>query len=342
MNNFSTTEEFFETPIQQFQFFDKYSRYRHDLKRRESWPETVDRVVEYLKKLSNYSLDNHVYKRIHQNILDLNVMPSMRLVAMAGPAADRTNVAIYNCSFMGINNIKAFAEALLISMSGCGVGFSVEHKYINELPELPEYLFNYDNTVVNEKPFIIEDSTEGWFDAINYLFNSLYYKNIIPGFDYSKIRPAGSVLVTKGGRASGPEPLRDCIDFIIDTFKLAIENKQNRLSSLQVHDIMCSIGQAAVSGGVRRTAMLSMFDKNDNDMLTCKTGRYNNYRWNANNTIVLDEDTTRKEYDVVMDSLFDGMTGEPGIFFEASNKHTAPTRRNHTLIAGMNPCGLIN
>lgn len=326
---------YFGSPIQAFQYYDKYSRYDDELDRRENWPETVKRVVKYLAKLSEYRLTQQVYKRIYDNILNLKVMPSMRLVAMAGKAADRTNVCLYNCAFVGVSCIEAFCEALLISMSGCGVGYSVEKRYVNQLPYLPDTLHRIEDT------HVIEDSTEGWYNAIHTHLSYLFDGAII-NFDYSKIRPAGSILKTKGGRASGPKPLKDSVDFITAVFVSAVDNKQERLSPIEVHDIMCSLGQAAVSGGVRRTAMLSLFDYDDEDMLSAKTGEYNNYRWNANNSFVWDEDLTRADYDKIMQQLFNSHNGEPGFWSRLSLKHTTPERRNIDKIAGPNPCGEIN
>ena len=335
MTSLAENSKYFPTPLQEFQFYDKYSRFRYDLGRRETWPETVDRAVDYLKKLSHYKLDTTVYNRIKRNILELKVMPSMRLMAMAGEAADRTNVSVYNCSFMGIDSIECFAEALYISMSGCGVGFSVEMKYIEQLPKLPTKFIDTD--IVH----VIDDSTEGWFEAIHYHMIHLY-DGVVTKFDYSKLRPAGSILKTKGGRASGPQPLMDAIDFTTKIFKEAVSQEQTKLKPIQVHDIMCAIGQCAVAGGTRRTAMISLFDKDDDEMLNAKTGNYNNYRWNANNSIVWDDDFSYSDYTKVMNNLFEKHNGEPGFWSSYSLSNTAPSRRNTKLIKGVNPCGEIN
>ena len=334
MNPFETSKEYFPTPLQETVFYDKYSRYRYDLGRRESWPETVDRVVQYLKELSQFKLDKHVYERIHKNILELKVMPSMRLMAMAGEAAHRNNISIFNCSFLAVDNIVSFAEALYISIAGCGVGFSVEKKYVDKLPNLPPRL---------EGAFMvytIQDSSEGWYAAIEHHIGHLY-EGLISNYDYNKIRAAGMPLKIKGGRASGPEILKETIDFITSIFQEAVDNKQAKLKPIQVHDIMCSLGNCAVAGGVRRSAMISLFDKDDEDMLHCKDGEYNHYRWNANNSVVWDDSFSKSDYDNVMNSLFDGQTGEPGFWSSYALKNTTPSRRDYTKLAGGNPCNEI-
>ncbi|NJO31682.1 MAG: hypothetical protein HC874_32125 [Richelia sp. SL_2_1] len=336
MNPFSDMNYYFKSPLQEFVFIDKYSRYNYKLGRRESWRETVDRAVNYLKKLSEYKLPDNIYKKIHQYILELKVMPSMRLLAMAGPAAERNNLSIYNCSFIGVNSIDAFVEALLISMAGCGVGFSVEKKYVNQLPQVPTYHY-YHRT-----KYIIEDTTEGWGEALRVHLYGLfgigcgYDVGEVIEFDYSKIRPAGSPLKIKGGTASGPEPLKETFDFITSVFQKA---QGRMLRPIELHDIMCSIGQCSIAGGMRRTAMISLFDHNDKNMLKSKTGKYNNYRWNANNSMVWPINGLDKvAFNNFFDILFDGMTGEPGIYSLQSAQLNAPTRRNGSLIVGVNPC----
>lgn len=339
MNQFEDVKQYFKTPLQEFVFYDKYSRYRYDLGRRETWSETVDRAVKYLKKLSDYKLPLSIYQKIHQYILEMKVMPSMRLLAMAGDAADRTNICLYNCSFVGVDSIDAFVEALLISMAGCGVGFSVEKKYVNELPFVPRYYYYHTNK------HVIEDSTEGWAEALRLHLNGLfgvgtgYDIGEVIQFDYSQIRPAGSVLKIKGGRASGPEPLKETMDFITSIFH---EAQGRQLRSIEVHDIMCSIGQCAVAGGVRRTAMISLFDSSSTRMMMAKSGKYNNYRWNANNSVVWPEKgINRDQFDNFFDTMYAGMTGEPGIFNIKAIRENAPERRKSELIDGVNPCGEI-
>lgn len=262
MNIYDFNKQYFKTPLQEVIFYDKYSRFNHQLNRRETWLETVSRVVLFLRELSNNRLDEQDYIDIYNSILDMEVMPSMRLLAMAGEAARRNSLTIYNCSFIGIDNIKAFGETLQISFSGCGVGFSVEDKYISKLPYLPLELKETENI------FTVQDTTEGWQDAIDYLISELY-RGHIPTFNYDLIRPSGTPLKVKGGNASGPIPLIETVEFIKDIFKSHYHNYSNnpkengkinrytniedsKLSSIDVHDIMCTIGNCAVSGGTRR------------------------------------------------------------------------------------------
>jgi ribonucleoside-diphosphate reductase alpha chain len=198
---FAASDKYFPTQLQKFQFYDKYSRFNYDLGRRETWIETVDRAVDYLRELSEYRLPQETYKRIRQGILDMKVMPSMRLLAMAGPAARRNNIAIYNCSYMPVDSIDSFVEALIISMSGCGVGYSVERQYVEKFARI---------TRQNGSPastFVVPDSSEGWAKALRVGLEAWFYGDDVL-FDYSEVRPAGAPLRVKGGRASGPEPLR--------------------------------------------------------------------------------------------------------------------------------------
>lgn len=335
---FDESAQYFPTPIQQLQFYDKYARYQEELGRRETWIETVDRATNYLKEISENKLDPAEYEHIRKYILEMKATPSMRLLAMAGPAARRNNICIYNCSYQAIDSIDAWVEALIISMCGCGVGFSVEKKYIDQLPAVKEQNWNEPAHYSLRPLFIIPDTTEGWSDALRYGLKQWFDGNDVE-FDYSKIRPAGTPLKTKGGQASGPEPLKNLLDFARET----ILNAQGRkLTPLECHDIMCSVGQAAVSGGVRRTAMISLFDYDDEEMRNCKNGEnFPTIRWNANNSAVWPEDISDADIRKQMLDMHKGERGEPGIF----NRHAAnalrPERRKPADF-GTNPCGEIN
>lgn len=335
MNPFEISKQYFPTPLQEFQFYDKYSRFNYDLGRRETWLETVKRAVDFLRELSENKLSEDDYSTIQEMILNMEIMPSMRLLAMAGDAARRTNISIYNCSFMGIDDIACFGEALYISMSGCGVGYSVENKFVDKLPQLPKTLINSD--IIR----VVKDDTEGWKEAVDTHLTNLY-GGILVKFDYSQLRPKGSILKTKGGRASGPEALIRCINFITKEFHTAIHMQQDKLTSLQVHDIMCSIGDCAVSGGTRRTAMISLFDYDDFEMRNCKQyADKRPIRYNANNSAVWDEldDIT---YLQQMTTMFYHKNGEPGIFSRKNAQRITPARRDGRYIEGTNPCGEIN
>lgn len=339
---FYESSKYFENPIEQFQFFDKYSRFNWDLGRRETWIETVDRTVNFLKELSNNLLDKEDYNEIREAILNKEVMPSMRLLASAGPAARRNNIAIYNCSYLGIDDIKAFGEMMLISMNGCGVGYSVESQYVNKLPLLP------DNLIQSVDEFIIKDSTEGWQQATDYLFESLF-NGVIPVFDYSQLRPEGAILKTKGGRSSGPAILMTTFDSIIKLFlKYYIKTQQgymlnasyNRLSTLDAHDIATLIGECSISGGSRRTAMIALFDETDRAMLNAKAGDFPVNRYNANNSVVFDRDVNQVDFLNMMMNMFSNNNGEPGIMNRFAAKGQIPDRREIRDF-GLNPCGEI-
>ncbi|NJM08161.1 hypothetical protein HC891_21245 [Candidatus Gracilibacteria bacterium] len=239
---FADSDLYFPTAIQKFQFFDKYARFNYDLGRRETWIETVDRSVGFLYELAGSRLPAETYERVRRAILEMRAMPSMRLLAMAGPAARRNNVTIYNCSYQPVESIDSFVEALTISMSGCGVGFSVEGKYVENFPRIRR------QTGLAPKHMVVADSAEGWAEALRTGIETWFEGGDIR-FDLSQLRPAGAPLRTKGGRASGPEPLRVMLDFVRSRI---LARQGSYLRPLDAHDIMCSVGNAAVSGGVRR------------------------------------------------------------------------------------------
>ncbi len=331
---FEASDKYFPTELQKFQFYDKYARFTYAHGRRETWVETVDRAVEYLKELSDYRLQPLTYQRLRQGILDMKIMPSMRLLAMAGPAARRNNISIYNCSYMPVDSIDSFVEAMIISMSGCGVGYSVEAEYIEKLPRIKR------QSKEQAIQHVVEDSTEGWADAVRTGLEAWFGGRDVH-FNYSLVRPAGAVLRIKGGRASGPEPLRVMLEFA----KARILARQgSTLRPLDAHDIMCAVGAAAVSGGVRRTAMIALFDYDDKEMLHCKDGDFwkkNNQRWNANNSSVWpDRQLSQAEIANFLLGMVNSERGEPGIFNRKAATNTRPKRRKKARF-GTNPCGEI-
>lgn len=332
---FAESDSYFPTQLQKFQFYDKYSRFNYDLGRRETWIETVDRAVDYLAELSQNRLPAETYARLRQAILQMQTMPSMRLLAMAGPAARRNNITIYNCSYQPVESIDSFVEALIISMSGCGVGYSVERRYVENFPRIRR------QSGATALPFVVEDSAEGWAEALRTGL-ATWFEGGDLRFDLSLLRPAGAPLRTKGGRASGPEPLRRMLDFV----RTRILSRQGSfLRPLDAHDIMCAVGGAAVSGGMRRTAMISLFDFDDEEMLLCKSGefeRHNSQRWNANNSAVWpDRELTQLEITRFMLDMVESGRGEPGVFSRRSAKTMRPERREAAEF-GTNPCGEIN
>ncbi|KKT40771.1 recombinase [Candidatus Collierbacteria bacterium RIFOXYB2_FULL_46_14] len=331
---FSESDVYFENQIQKFQFFDKYSRFNYDLGRRETWKETVDRSVDFLRELSGGKLESGVYKRIRNSILEMKATPSMRLLAMAGPAARRNNISIYNCSYQPVDSIDSFVEALIISMNGCGVGFSVENRYVENLPRVKR------QDGLETKQMLIEDSTEGWADALRTGLHTWFDGGDIK-FDYSALRPAGAILRTKGGRSSGPEPLRKMMEFVRERI---FTRQGSFLRAIDAHDIMCEVGNAAVSGGMRRTAMISLFDFDDKEMWDSKSGdfeRDNSQRWNANNSAVWPlSGLTQLEVTKQMLEIVKSGRGEPGIFNRQSALDMRPARRAPAEF-GTNPCGEI-
>jgi len=331
---FDASDKYFPTQIQKFQFYDKYARFTYEHGRRETWVETVDRAIEYLKELSDFRLQPLTYQRLKHAILNMKIMPSMRLLAMAGPAARRNNISIYNCSYMPVDSIDSFVEAMIISMSGCGVGYSVEAEYIEKLPRIRRQK--------KEQPMqhVVEDSTEGWADAVRTGLEA-WFKGKDVLFNYSLVRGAGTVLRIKGGRASGPEPLRVLLEFARTKI---LARQGSTLRPLDAHDIMCAVGAAAVSGGVRRTAMIALFDYDDQEMLHCKDGDFwkkNNQRWNANNSSVWpDRNLSQAEIANFILGMVNSERGEPGIFNRKAATNTRPKRRKMARF-GTNPCGEI-
>tara|TARA_B100000614_G_C14544195_1_gene491450 strand:+ start:127 stop:2409 length:2283 start_codon:yes stop_codon:yes gene_type:complete len=331
---FDQADQYFPTPIQQFQFYDKYSRFDYDMGRRETWLETVERAVDYLRELSENRLPDADYQRIHRGILEMKVMPSMRLLAMAGDPARRNNIAIYNCSYLPVDSLDSFVEALVISMSGCGVGYSVERQYVEQLPRIRR------QTGSRRPTMVVPDTSEGWAEALRTGMETWFAGEDIE-FDMSQIRPAGAPLRVKGGRASGPEPLRSMLRFARERI---LARQGSFMTTLDAHDIMCAVGGAAVSGGVRRTAMIALFDYDDMDMRHCKDGDFwvhNSQRWNANNSAVWpDRPLSQQEVARFTLDMVESGGGEPGIFNRRAAVENRPARRKEAVF-GTNPCGEI-
>ena len=328
-----TTSEL-PTLYQQVIHSSRYARYLPEKQRRETWEETVDRLIEYIR--SKHPGFQKSLSELRQAVLKLEVMPSMRLLMTAGEACDRDNIAAYNCSYLAVNNKRAFSEALYILMNGTGVGFSCERQEINRLPSIPEKVELCDDVIV------VEDSKLGWAKAFKKLISHLY-EGDIPNFDFHKVRPAGSRLKTFGGRASGPEPLKQLFDFVIETFKQA---KGRKLSSIEVHDIMCMIGQIVVVGGVRRSALISLSNLTDRRMREAKMGAWYNdnpHRGLANNSVAYTETPDSETFMEEWLSLVKSKSGERGIFNRIAAQDQAAKwgRRDPSLSYGTNPCSEI-
>jgi ribonucleoside-diphosphate reductase alpha chain len=315
----------------------RYARFVDEKHRRENWGETVDRYVDYIFNRTPAIADKTDLKtEIRSAIYNLDLMPSMRAMMTAGKSADRDNTCVYNCSYLPVDDPKSFDEAMFILLCGTGVGFSVESKYISNLPEVPEQLFESSHTIS------VHDSKEGWAKSLRLLLANLWAGEI-PQWDVSNVRPAGARLKTFGGRASGPEPLIDLFKFTVATFKHA---KGRRLNSLECHDLMCKIGEVVVVGGVRRSAMISLSDLDDERIRHAKAGPWWDtapHRALANNSAVYNETPTVGKFMEEWLSLYNSHSGERGIFNrEAAQKTVAKYgHRDPNFEFGTNPCSEI-
>lgn len=336
------SEEFLPTSFQQYIHKSKYSRWDYEKNRRETWEETVDRYLNFFKKHlkenNKYELDTKTVEDIRQAILNLDVMPSMRCLMTAGPALERDNSAAYNCGFIAFDKKRKFDELMYNLMCGTGVGFSVERQYINKLPTVADELYPTDTTIH------VRDSRTGWAAAYKELI-SLLYAGQIPKWDVSKVRPAGAKLKTFGGTASGPGVLEDLFRFTIDVFK----NAQGRqLTSIEVHDIACKIGEVVVAGGTRRSALLSLSNLSDIRMREAKSGQWwvdQKQRRLANNSVAY---TEKPDVGIFMEewlALYKSKSGERGIFNREAIRNKISSlpgeKRESNKVVGVNPCGEI-
>jgi ribonucleoside-triphosphate reductase len=329
------------TEYQSFIHMSRYSRWLEDEGRRETWGETVGRLVSFFKAHidTNYKggVTDKEWNQIEESILSLEVMPSMRALMTAGKALDREHVAGYNCSYIPIDSPRAFDEVLYILMNGTGVGFSVERQYADKLPTVPDQEFDYIDSVVS-----VTDSKDGWARAFRDLIAYLYTGRV-PKINVSKVRPAGERLKTFGGRASGPQPLVDLFDFTITKFK---EARGRKLSSMECHDIVCKTGEVVVVGGVRRSALISLSNLSDQRIRTAKTGDWwttNPERALANNSVAYTEKPDPGIFMKEWLSLYESKSGERGIFSRASAQKKAAEngRRESNWDFGTNPCSEI-
>ena len=340
------------TEYQSFIHLSRYARWDYDKKRRETWEETVNRYfdffAEHLEENHGYKLGNGERLEVQDAVIDLKVMPSMRCLMTAGEALKKENTAGYNCSYVKVDSQRSFDEILYVLMNGTGVGFSVEEEYTNQLPIVPEDLYDTDTVIV------VADSKLGWAKALKELV-SLLYGGHIPKWDVSKVRAAGTPLKTFGGRASGPEPLVDLFNFVINTFKNATGRK---LKSIECHDIVCKIAEIVVVGGVRRSALISLSNLNDREMRFAKSGQWweaNVQRALANNSVNYKEKPDVGTFMREWLSLYDSKSGERGIYSSLSaQKHVEQLntkekdedgnyiqRRESRSDFGTNPCSEI-
>ena len=318
---------------QKFIAISRYARWIDEEGRRETWEETVQRYVDYITE----KVKGHLPKpQIIDAITKLEVMPSMRALMTAGSALERDNTAGYNCSYLPVDDPKAFDEAMYILLCGTGVGFSVERQYVGQLPEIPQRLDHVD-TVIH-----VQDSKEGWARALRKLIGHLYMGEI-PNWDVSKVRPAGARLKVFGGRASGPAPLVDLFNFTVSLFR---HNEGRKLSSYDCHNLMCKVGEVVVSGGVRRSAMISLSNLSDGRMRHAKSGKW----WEtapqmalSNNSVCYTDKPDGETFLREWTSLVESKSGERGIFNRLSAKAQANKygRRDPDHDFGCNPCSEI-
>ena len=326
------------TMMQQFIHLSRYSRWIPEENRRETWTETVGRYFDFFQKhLGRDKLDDATRSRLEDAVLNLDVMPSMRCMMTAGPALERDHIAGYNCSYVAIDNARAFDEIMYILMCGTGVGFSVESKYVEQLPVVAEKFYDSDTVVV------VADSKLGWAKSLRELIH-LLYAGQVPKWDVTRVRPAGAPLKTFGGRASGPDPLVDVFNFVVRTFKNAAGRK---LNTLECHDIVCKIAEVVVVGGVRRSALISLSDLDDSRMREAKSGQWwvtEPQRALANNSYVARDKSI--DVGVFMEewkSLYVSKSGERGVFsrYASRNQAACTGRRDPNHDFGTNPCSEI-
>ena len=321
----------FKNEVAEFIYKRTYSRWLDDENRREDWPETIERFISFIIS-ERPDIPDKTINKIRKYMTEFAVMPSMRFLWAAGPAAKFDNTCIYNCSFAKINCVESFAECLYILMCGTGFGFSIESEEVEKLPEIPVIK---SGRALDTIP--IFDSKAGWADSVKMLMNNLYDgQNIY--FDYSQIRPEGARLNTMGGRASGPAPLVKLHDFIRET----MHNAQGRkLTTLEAHDICNQIAEIVVVGGVRRSSQISLSDLNDEEMRHAKEWPFPIKRAMANNSAVFRKKPSAADFLIEWGALAKSGTGERGIFNLEAAQKKAPSRRYAPLIQGTNPCGEI-
>ncbi len=333
------SKQYFRNSLAEFVYYRSYSRWIDHEQRRETWIETVDRYMSFMKENLGKKLTDKEYDEVRTAILRHDVMPSMRLMWSAGPAARKTNVTAYNCSFIAPSKLRDFGEIMYLSMCGTGVGFAVETHTVQQLPQIKKQS--------GKKPtvHVVGDSKEGWADALVTGLEA-WFEGEDMIFDYGQLRPAGARLMTMGGKSSGPEPLRNLLDFAREKI---LKRQGRRLSNLDVHDLVCKVGEVVVSGGVRRSALISLSDLDDYDMRHAKDGQFyvtEPQRMMANNSAVYTAKPSTAEFMEEWISLMKSGSGERGIFNRGSLEKQIPERRKKTLMkdvdtTGTNPCGEI-
>jgi ribonucleoside-diphosphate reductase alpha chain len=300
--------------------FMKYAKYRPDLNRRETWHELVDRNKEMHQK--KYPALKEEIEDAYKYVYDKKVLPSMRSMQFAGKPIEVNPARIYNCAYLPIDDVRAFGEVMFLLLGGTGVGYSVQFDHVEKLPEIRK------PNPKRKKRFLIGDSIEGWADAVKVLMKSYFSGTSTIDFDYSDIRPKGATLVTAGGKAPGPAPLKECLTKLEGM--LSAKEDGDKLSTIEVHDMVCHIADAVLAGGIRRAALISLFSADDDEMISCKSGAWwenNPQRGRANNSAVMLRSTTEEEeFMDLWKRIQASGAGEPGIYF------------TNNLEWGTNPC----
>jgi ribonucleoside-triphosphate reductase len=296
----------------------KYAKFLPEKHRKEVWTELTDRNMQmHIEKFPHLEAE---IRDAYQYVYTRKILPSMRSMQFAGKPIEINNTRIFNCAFLPVDHVDAFSEIMFLLLSGTGVGYSVQNLHIEKLPEI--------NKPTKSRRYLVGDSIEGWADAVKVLMTAYMKGKALPVYDFSDIRPKGAALLTSGGKAPGPEPLKDCLHNV----QKILDRKGNgeQLTSLEVHDILCYIADAVLAGGIRRSAMIALFDLDDEAMLTCKFGNWwetNPQRGRANNTAVIVRHKIEKEVFLNLWKKIEmSNSGEPGFFFTND-----PTW-------GLNPC----
>jgi len=333
------SKKYFRNSLSEFVYYRSYAKWIEEEGRRETWIETVDRYINFMKEKLGTMLKESEYVEVREAILKQEAMPSMRLMQFAGVAAEKTNVCAYNCSFIAPSTFQDFGDIIYISMCGTGVGFSVENKNIQSLPQIKI------QTKKKLPNYVIPDTKEGWADALVYGMKTWFDGNDVD-FDFSLLRPAGARLKIMGGKSSGPQPLVNLLGF---TRERILRRHGRHLRNIDAHDIICKIGECVVSGGVRRSALISLSDLDDQDMRDAKNGQFwlnEGQRMLANNSAVYNTKPTETEFLKEWIALMESGSGERGIFNRGSLYTSLPRRRlevskDYISEMGTNPCGEI-
>jgi len=328
----------FENDMQYVQFYEKYALWNWDIGRRETFEEAVDRTINHAREICGDRLSEDTFAELREGMLKTDAFPSMRLFQTAGREASRHPEAIFNCSYLPMVDLNSFVETMYLLGIGVGVGYTVERRFVEKLPTV--YPVVDITSIFSFPPIVVEDSIEGWCDAFK-MFLELSFAGVRCQIDYSKIRPSGAPLKTRGGVASGAEPLKKSIESIT---KILDNAAGRQLKPIEVHDIQCFIAAAIVSGGYRRSAMICLFDADDFEMLHCKDFNViqsNKQRYFANNSVVIEGYKSLDWFFATFGPGFDEKTGEPGVVSRAAMIHTIPERRTFHPDFGVNPCGEI-